>query len=158
MEHLWSPAGATGGNQWQMGRARKPLKQADPQPVATHGNRFAAHGKEGVDGSSPSEGSAKAPHVAFAFTSTCRFSRVRWVWSRLWSFRVQNGVTRRRAWSSCPAGQALRALRAPRSGWLAAGPPPVHPDRRRRLRGAARGRGQRRLCRASARSRWTSIR
>ena len=32
-------------------------------------------------------------HVgAFVFTSTCRFSRVRWVWSRLWSFRVQNGV------------------------------------------------------------------
>jgi hypothetical protein len=28
MEHLWSPAGATGGNRWQMGRARKPLKQA----------------------------------------------------------------------------------------------------------------------------------
>src|SRR5712691_848763 len=47
MEHLWSPAGATGGNRWQMGRDRKPLKQADPQPVATHGNRFAAHGKEG---------------------------------------------------------------------------------------------------------------
>jgi hypothetical protein len=49
MEHLWSPAGATGGNRWQMGRARKPLKQADPQPVATHGNPLAAHGKEGVD-------------------------------------------------------------------------------------------------------------
>jgi hypothetical protein len=44
-------------------------------------------GKEGVNGSSPLEGSAKAPHVgAFAFTSTCRLSRVRWVWSRLWSF------------------------------------------------------------------------
>ena len=55
MEHLWSPAGATGGNQWQMGHARKPLKQADPQPLATYGNRF-ADGKEGVDGSSPSEG------------------------------------------------------------------------------------------------------
>jgi hypothetical protein len=39
-----------------MQRARKPLKRADPQPVATHGNRFAAHGKEGVDGSSSSEG------------------------------------------------------------------------------------------------------
>ena len=26
MEHLWSPAGATGGNRWQMGRAQKPLK------------------------------------------------------------------------------------------------------------------------------------
>ncbi len=48
----------SGRNRWQIGRARKPLKQADPQPVATHGNRFAAHGKEGVDGSSPSEGSA----------------------------------------------------------------------------------------------------
>src|SRR5438094_6850521 len=56
MEHFWSRAGATIGNPWQMGRARKPLKQADPHPVATHGNRFAAHGKEGVDGSSPSEG------------------------------------------------------------------------------------------------------
>ena len=56
MEHLWSPAGATGGNRWRMGRPRKPLKQADPQPVATHRNRSGAHGKEGVDGSSPSEG------------------------------------------------------------------------------------------------------
>jgi hypothetical protein len=27
--------------------------------VATHGNRFGAHGKEGVDGSSPSEGFKK---------------------------------------------------------------------------------------------------
>ena len=57
MEHLWSPAGATSGNQWQMGHPQKPLKQADPQPVATHGNRFGAHGKEGVNGSSPLEGS-----------------------------------------------------------------------------------------------------
>src|SRR4029079_956909 len=48
MERLWSRAGATGGNRWQMGRPRKPLKQADPQPVATDGNRFAAHGKEHV--------------------------------------------------------------------------------------------------------------
>ncbi len=58
MEHLWSRAGATAGNQSQMQESRKPLKQADPQPVATHGNRFPAHGKEGVDGSSPSEGFA----------------------------------------------------------------------------------------------------
>src|SRR5713101_1443527 len=61
MEHLWSPAGATSGNRWQMGHVRKPLKQADPQPVATQGNRFAAHGKEGVDGSSPSEGFEEIP-------------------------------------------------------------------------------------------------
>src|SRR6266852_6120528 len=63
MEHLWSPAGATGGNRWQTGHPQKPLKQADRQPVATHGNRFGAHDKEGVDGSSPSEGSRKAPII-----------------------------------------------------------------------------------------------
>jgi hypothetical protein len=57
MEHLWSQAGATDGNRGQMGHPREPLKQADPQPVATHGNGSGAHGKEGVDGSSPSEGS-----------------------------------------------------------------------------------------------------
>jgi len=39
---------------------RKRLKQADPQPVATHPSRFGAHGKEGVDGSSPSEGFASS--------------------------------------------------------------------------------------------------
>jgi len=40
----------SGRNQWQPvanGTPQKPLKQADPQPVATHGNRFGAHGKEG---------------------------------------------------------------------------------------------------------------
>src|SRR4051795_7681280 len=52
------------------------------------------HGKEGVDGSSPSEGSAKAPHVgAFSFRTTCSASNVRWVWSRLWSFRVENALS-----------------------------------------------------------------
>ena len=41
-------------------------------------------GKEGVDGSSPSEGSAKAPEIgALSFTISC----VRRVWSRLWSFQ-----------------------------------------------------------------------
>jgi hypothetical protein len=61
MEHLWSPAGATGGNRWQIEHPQKPLKQADPQPVAPQGNRLAAHGKEGVDGSSPVEGLKEAP-------------------------------------------------------------------------------------------------
>src|ERR671918_2643016 len=40
------------------------------------------HGKEGVDGSSPSEGSAKAPQTgAFSFAGTCTISNVRWIWS-----------------------------------------------------------------------------
>jgi hypothetical protein len=49
MEHLWSPAGATGGNPWQLGKRSKPLEQADPQPVATQRNGSRAHGKKGVD-------------------------------------------------------------------------------------------------------------
>src|SRR6266511_1466665 len=48
------------------------------------------HGKEGVDGSSPSEGSAKAPEIgAFPFDCTCTISSVRQVWSPLWSLQVQ---------------------------------------------------------------------
>ena len=43
MEHLWSQAGATGGKRWQMpGSKRAQIGRSD--------------GKEGVDGSSPSEG------------------------------------------------------------------------------------------------------
>ena len=46
MEPLWSPVVATGGNRLQIDLARKRLKEAKTA------------GKEGVDGSSPSEGSA----------------------------------------------------------------------------------------------------
>ena len=77
MEHLWSSADATGDYCGRIRILRKRLR----------------HGKEGVDGSSPSEGSAKVQHVAtFAFSPTCRVGSVRWVWSRLWTFRVQTGV------------------------------------------------------------------
>jgi hypothetical protein len=61
VEHLLSPAGASGGNQSQIGQGPKAPKRADRQLVAAHGNRFGAHGKERVDGSRPSEGSAKSP-------------------------------------------------------------------------------------------------
>jgi hypothetical protein len=50
------------------------------------------HGKEGVDGSSPSEGSAKLPHIrSFSIGSTCMNSSVRWTWSRSWSLQVEEG-------------------------------------------------------------------
>src|SRR6266540_2872389 len=53
------------------------------------------HGKEGVDGSSPSEGSTKAPQTgALSFELTCTRSSMRWVWSCLWSFQVQNSPSR----------------------------------------------------------------
>ena len=42
-------------------------KQADPQ-VATHRNDCGAHGKEGIDGSSPSEGSKRPANRDFALS------------------------------------------------------------------------------------------
>ncbi len=61
MERLWSLAGATSGNRWQIGRPRKRRNQA--KTVATGCDRLPwdLDGKEGVDGSSPSEGFRKRP-------------------------------------------------------------------------------------------------
>jgi hypothetical protein len=121
-EYLRSQAGATGGNQWQMGapenRSNKPIRNPW-QPTATHGNRFAAHGKEGVDGSSPSEGSAKAAHVgAFPCSSTCSASSVRWVWNRLWSFRAREAGRERRTRSClCTHGCCGFTLSSSRRRW-----------------------------------------
>jgi hypothetical protein len=56
MEPLWSPVVATGGNQPQVLRSQKPQKQAKSVATACHRLRREVHGKEGVDGSSPSEG------------------------------------------------------------------------------------------------------
>src|SRR5437667_12175976 len=62
MEPLWSPVVATGGNQRQIGRARKGRKQSKTVAIRCDRLPREVHGKEGVDGSSPSEGSTKAPH------------------------------------------------------------------------------------------------
>src|SRR6266436_9977349 len=95
MELLWSRADANGGDQSQLRPPLTRLIHDGQQQLATHGNLPSFHGKEGIDGSSPSEGSAKAPHVgAFSSRPTCSLSNVQRVWSRLWSFRVRE----------CPAG------------------------------------------------------
>jgi hypothetical protein len=50
------------------------------------------HGKEGVDGSSPEEGSAKPVlSEGFSLLRICTGSSVRWVWSPLWSLQVEKG-------------------------------------------------------------------
>jgi len=61
MERLWSLAGATSGNRWQMNRLRQGRKRA--KTVAAGCNPLPPNldGKEGVDGSSPSEGLSKVP-------------------------------------------------------------------------------------------------
>src|SRR3954447_15620507 len=60
MEPLWSPVVATGGNQPQTYRARRRRKQAKSVATVCHQLPEKFHGKEGVDGSSPSEGFAKS--------------------------------------------------------------------------------------------------
>jgi hypothetical protein len=75
MEHLWSRAVAIGGNRWQMGQP--PSTPQRPATVATGCDQLpiGAHGKEGVDGSSPSEGLDKVPanrHFAVACVKNAR--------------------------------------------------------------------------------------
>src|SRR6266508_3551143 len=86
----------SGRNRWQLvatGDARKRLQQAKTVAVGCDQLPIGAHGKEGVDGSSPSEGSAKAAQIAaFSAGATCTSSSMQWVWSRLWSFQVQRTV------------------------------------------------------------------
>jgi hypothetical protein len=61
----------SGRNRWQPvanATTAETPQYAERQPVATHGNGSGAHGKEGVDGSSPSEGFWKEPaQGAFLF-------------------------------------------------------------------------------------------
>jgi hypothetical protein len=63
MEPLWIPVVATSGNLWQIAQAQKPRNQAKTVAVDCDRAPEKFHGKEGVDGSSPSEGSAKAAHT-----------------------------------------------------------------------------------------------
>ena len=75
MEPLWSPVVANGGNRRQIEASRKPQKQAKTVATGCHPLPENFHGKEGVDGSSPSEGSAKRPHASgFAIRLFCRAS------------------------------------------------------------------------------------
>jgi hypothetical protein len=61
MEPLWSPVVATGGNQRQIDWVPKPAEISQIGATGCHQLRETFHGKEGVDGSSPSEGFAEIP-------------------------------------------------------------------------------------------------
>ncbi len=105
MEPLWSPVAATGGNRSQMQRAQKPPNQAETAAVGCDRLPRRGHGKEGVDGSSLSEGSAKAPHNwAFCFDRFVAGSRTWGRYGALYrAFRSKTPpgerITRPRAWT-----------------------------------------------------------
>jgi hypothetical protein len=69
-----------GRNRWQPFANRNAPETSEHAKTAAVGcdrSPIGAHGKEGVDGSSPSEGSAKAPQSgAFRFSKDCRISNV----------------------------------------------------------------------------------
>jgi hypothetical protein len=103
MERLWSPAVATGGNRSQMAWARKPQNHAKTVAVSCQRLPRPQNGKEGVDGSNPSEGSARAPQVdALPFGLTCTIASVPRYGALYGAFRIkksahvamQPGVTR----------------------------------------------------------------
>jgi hypothetical protein len=84
MERLWSPAGATSGKHRQISRPSKPRDQAKSVAVGCDWLPRASNGKEGVDGSSPSEGSvhrhlllslqARRRRVVWRGSARCRFA------------------------------------------------------------------------------------
>jgi hypothetical protein len=63
MKPLGSLVIATGGTRLQIAQPRERWNQAKTVAVRSDPLPKGAHGKEGVDGSSPSEGFAKAPHI-----------------------------------------------------------------------------------------------
>jgi hypothetical protein len=63
MEQLWNRGGATGRKRSARQTPINGLNERETVATGCHRLPFGSHGKEGVDGSSPSEGSAKTPHV-----------------------------------------------------------------------------------------------
>jgi hypothetical protein len=65
VEHLWSRAVETRGNGWQTQRPHE--RRIHAETVATGRDQLPArrHGKEGVDGSSPSEGLKMPASIPF---------------------------------------------------------------------------------------------
>ena len=61
VEHLWSRAVATDGNRRRTHSARTPLDYLESSADDSGPLRWMLHGKEGVDGSSPSEGFSFLP-------------------------------------------------------------------------------------------------
>jgi hypothetical protein len=96
---------------------RNRVKQAKTVAVGCDWLPRASNGKEGVDGSSPSEGSAKPPHDgASCFGSICRFSNVGQVWSPYGAFRSKTRSWRAALRATVRRQRRFGAPQLPRSG------------------------------------------
>jgi hypothetical protein len=99
MEPLWSPVVATSRNHPQIDRARKPQKQAKSVAVRCHRLPEKFHSKEGVSGSSPEEGFAKARTAGLFVAAALRFLPSAQTWKVGWKNQfcenARNGAGRR---------------------------------------------------------------
>jgi hypothetical protein len=77
MERLWSRAVATGATGGKCGNVENGSDSRKPVAVGCHQLPQKCHGKEGVDGSSPSQGSVKPRKIAtLPVEGTCTSSRM----------------------------------------------------------------------------------
>jgi hypothetical protein len=81
----------SGRNQWQPVRAKHPVNKPKPRNrcLGCHQLPMGAHGKEGVNGSSPLEGSATAPPLAGLFWPAEMRGRIMAGWLRVDAEHVQ---------------------------------------------------------------------
>ena len=106
--------GPSGRNRWQMRQSRKRLKQANPQPSATHSSGSRPHGKEGVDYSTLQRPAQLSLSCARGLGNRCLPCQPRWRarWARSTTvasfFRVLSAepvrTGKRHGCASCPNG------------------------------------------------------
>jgi hypothetical protein len=90
VEHLWSPVGATSGNQRQITPSPRRRKQAKSVAVRCPPLPEPSNGKAGGRRFESVRGLRKSPvNRDFPFGSTCTIDNLRWVWIRLWSFQIR---------------------------------------------------------------------
>ena len=96
----------SGRNRWQSVAnrpTRKITQTSQTVAVGCHGLPELFHGKEGVDGSSPSEGSAKAPQIgAFVWRELARSPACGGYGALYGAFRFRADTPKHRKWTYSP--------------------------------------------------------
>src|SRR5437867_4485455 len=91
--HSWGdpePPGEAEGRVERTAKAHRSRQdKAETRFLRLTGERFNLHGREGVDGSSQSEGSAKAPRTGLSSFSVLRVVHDSPVWSMFWSSQIR---------------------------------------------------------------------
>ncbi len=94
MEQLWNREGANGGKRSARRKGENSLNYRQTVATGCHQLPFGSHGKEGVSGSSPEEGSHKSPaNGVFVFPTAVQFVQRARVRNRLWNSQAKKALT-----------------------------------------------------------------